>query len=217
MYRHGKSTLTNDDLVFVEYSLKIKSRTTTLKYLSKLRKLNFIVYNKTTQYYIFKSFDRIRKENDLINRLAYPFTYSDLDRINAITGAVIYSYLHKDFWRKVKREKVVHLKGSTYFFLSHKFNYKKHSAPVSVNGVKRLFEVSKSTASRLKNEATNCGLIKLTKNYSIYAVDKKAMQEYLKYNDYKQTVVYKDGIYRLQLIDTILPLFYFTKRNSLET
>lgn len=217
MYRHGKSTLTNDDLVVVEYSLKIKSRTTTLKYLSKLRKLNFIVYNKTTQYYIFKSFDRIRKENDLINRLAYPFTYSDLDRINAITGAVIYSYLHKDFWRKVKREKVVHLKGSTYFFLSHKFNYKKHSAPVSVNGVKRLFEVSKSTASRLKNEATNCGLIKLTKNYSIYAVDKKAMQEYLKYNDYKQTVVYKDGIYRLQLIDTILPLFYFTKRNSLET
>lgn len=153
----------------------------------------------------------------MFNRLAFHFSYQDVEKIDEITGAVLYGYLHRDFWRKVKRDKSVQLKGSTYHFISPKFNFKEHSAPVSVKGVEQLFNISQTTASRLKNMADKSGLIKVSKNFSIYSFSKKAMQEYLKYNDYKQTIRYVDGKYRLQLIDTILPLFYFTKRNSVET
>jgi hypothetical protein len=217
MYRQGKAKLNNKDLLFIEYVEGIKRRKTTLKYLLFLQELAYIRFNEKTGFYAISSFDKIREFHDWKVRLAFPIDYSNYYKIKAVTGAVIYGYLHKDFWRKVKREKSVQLKGCTYYFLNPTFNYKKELAPVSVIGVHKIFNISVPTASRLKNAAHKEKFIKLKKNFSDTVVNKPLIDLYIEYNDLKNNVVFRDGEYRLQLIDTVYPLFYFKKRVKLKT
>jgi hypothetical protein len=217
LFRNGKAKLDNQELQFIEYVEQIKCRKTTLRYISLFLELRFFSYNERTGYYTINSFDKIRQFHNWDVRLAFPIDYSNYKKIQAVTGAVIYGYLHKDFWRYVKREKSVQIKGSTYHFLSNTFNYKKQLAPVSVFGVNKIFDISISTASRLKNAAFNEGLIKLKKNFGDIVKNKTIMQLYLEYNDKRNNIVFHDGDYRLQLIDTIYPLFFFIKRTNLKT
>jgi len=51
-------------------------------------------------------------------------------------------------------------------------------------------------------------LIKVKKNFS-KPISKKTVQFCLKYNDLPQNIVFRRRKYRLQLIDTITPLFIF--------
>jgi hypothetical protein len=148
--------------------------------------------------------------------LAFQISHSNIQNIQAITGAVIYGYLHKDFWRKVKRAKSVQLKGCTYHFLSPKFNYKKQYAPVSIYGVNQLFNISPATASRLKKSAFKEKYIKLKKNYSDPIVGQEVIKELITLFDSAPNLVYKNGNYRQQLIDTTYPDFDFKKRKSLQ-
>lgn len=217
IYRNGKARLDESDLLFIEFVEQIKCRKTTLRYITLLLELYFISYNEKTGYYIINSFDKIRQFHNWKVRLAFPIDYSNYNKIQAVTGAVIYGYLHKDFWRYVKREKSVQIKGSTYYFFNPTFNYKKQPAPVSVIGVNKIFDISIPTASRLKNTAAKYGLISLKKNFSDIVKNKTIMQLYLEYNDKRNNIVYRNGDYRLQLIDTIYPLFFFIKRTNLKT
>lgn len=217
MYKEGKVQLNEKDLQFIEYVEQIKTRATTKKYIKLLSELGYIGYNYKTGYYILNSFDKIRSFHGWEVRLAFPIDYSNYYKIQAVTGAVIYGYLHKDFWRKVKREKSVQIKGSTYNFPTPTFNYKKQYAPVSVIGVNKIFDISIATASRLKTAAYKEQFIKLKKNFEQVIKNKKIIQLHIKYNDETNNLVYYKGEYRLQLIDTIYPLFYFIKRKKLKT
>lgn len=217
VFRTGKARLNNSDLQFIEYIKQIKLRRTTNKYIKLLLELNFISYNSKTGYYSINSFDRIRQFHNWKVRLAFPIDYTNYNKIQAVTGAVIYGYLHKDFWRYVKKQKSVQLKGSTYNFLNNTFNYKKQYAPVSVIGVNKIFNISQATASRLKNAAYKEQFIKLKKNFGDVVTNKQAMELYLEYNEKANNIVFYEGEYRLQLIDTIYPLFYFIKRTNLKT
>ncbi|WP_289024447.1 hypothetical protein [uncultured Salegentibacter sp.] len=138
-------------------------------------------------------------------------------KIKAITGAIIYGYLHKDFWRKVRRKKSVQIKGSTYHFLSPHFNYKEAPAPLSVLGIGIIFHISPATAFRLKNCARKQKLLEVKKNYGAVIPNKKAMELCLDYNDKPNNIVFVEGNYRFQLIDTICPLFLFKRRQKLKT
>ena len=217
MYKEGKVQLNEKNLQFIEYVEQIKTRTTTKKYIKLLSELEYIGYNYKTGYYILNSFDKIRSFHGWEVRLAFPIDYSSYYKIQAVTGAVIYSYLHKDFWRKVKREKSVQIKGSTYNFPTPTFNYKKQHAPVSVIGVNMIFDISNSTASRLKNAAAREQFIKLKKNYSKPILNLKMEKGMISMYDLPENIIYKDGDYRFQLIDSIYPLFYFIKRKKLKT
>lgn len=217
VFRTGKVRLNNSDLQFIEYIEQIKLRRTTNKYIKLLLEFNFISYNSKTGYYSINSFDRIRQFHNWKVRLAFPIDYTNYNKIQAVTGAVIYGYLHKDFWRYVKKQKSVQLKGSTYNFLNNTFNYKKQYAPVSVIGVNKIFNISQATASRLKNAAYKEQFIKLKKNFGDVVTNKQAMELYLEYNEKANNIVFHEGEYRLQLIDTIYPLFYFIKRTNLKT
>ena len=137
--------------------------------------------------------------------------------IKAITGAILYGYLHRDFWRKVRRKKSVQIKGRTYHFLSPKFNPQDSPAPLSVLGTGSIFQISPSTASRLKDLAQKEHLLEVQKNYGTIVPNKKAMDLCLKYNDKRNNIVFHQGNYRLQLIDTVLPLFLFKRRPKLKT
>lgn len=205
--------MNNNDLKFIEFVEQIKSSKTTRKYIKVLLKLKFLNFNPKTGFYAICSFDKLRKLFRFKTRLAFPINYSNYYKINAVTGAVIYGYLHKDFWRKVKREKSVQIKGSTYNFPSSSYNYKKQFAPVAVLAVKGIFDISIATASRLKNLAKKEEFLKVKHNLKDIS-NNEAMV--LKQTRNTQYLRFKKGRYYLQSIDTVCPLFYFTKRKSLE-
>lgn len=214
VYRNGKTRLDGTERSFLELTNQIKTRKTTKKIISKLLDLNFLSYNPKTQYYILRSFDKIRKLLNLESRLAFPIGYYNYQKLDAVTGAVIYGYLHKDFWRKVKREKSVQIKGSTCNFQSATFNFKNHFAPVSVYGVQQIFDIPIATASRLKTAAKKEKYIKVKHNFEQITIDEAVI---LKYNRLKKAELrFRKGKYYLQSIDTVCPLFYFKKRKSLE-
>ncbi|APS40175.1 MULTISPECIES: hypothetical protein [Salegentibacter] len=217
IYKCGKAKLDDGELLFLELTEEISSRKTTLKYIDFLVEKGWLQYNNRTGYYIIKSFERIRSENNWKLRLSYPVDFYSYRNIKAITGAIIYGYLHKDFWRKVRRKKSVQIKGSTYHFLSPNFNYIEAPAPLSVLGICRIFQISPSTASRLKEAAEKQKLLQVKKNYGASVPSKKAMELCLDYNDKRNNIVFYQGNYRFQLIDTILPLFLFKKRKKLKT
>jgi len=216
VYSSGKTQLSAKELQWIASHEKIKCRSTLLKHLDFLIEKGWIRYNAKTGYYLLKSFDSIRKEQDWKVRLAFPVDYSSYRNIKAITGAILYGYLHKDFWRKVRRKKSVQIKGSTYHFLSPKFKPQNYPAPLSVLGTGSIFKISPSTASRLKDLAQKHHLLEVQKNYD-RVPNKKAMLLCLKYNDKRNNIVFHHGNYRLQLIDTVLPLFLFKKREKLKT
>lgn len=220
MYRCGKLRFTNEELYFIEFVEQIKSRKTTKKYIKFFKDRNWIKYNHKTNYYILNSFDNIRIENDWTIRLAFKIYFGNYYKIEAVIGAVIYGYLHRDFWRKVKRNKSVHIKERTYHFICLKFNFKKQPAPISVLGVCQILNISKSTASRLKKEAQKTKYINVQKDYLEENINQGEIEFATK--NYKEEIihtnlVFHEGKHKLRLIDLIYPNFHFTKRKSLGT
>jgi len=215
LYPSGKARLDKHELQFIEYHERIASRKTTKKHIQRLMSKGWIKKNQKTGYYILVSFDKIRVNNDWENRLAFTIGFHNYNKFKAVSGAVIYGYLHKDFWRKVKKKKSVQINGCTYYFLTPKFNFKKAPAPVSVYGVEDIFDISTATASRIKNAAAKEKLISLKKNFTDLPLAPAAMHTYLELFDCKHNIVFKGGKHVLQGIDTIFPLFYFRKRKSL--
>ena len=216
MFPSGKTRLSLRELQFVERVDQIKSRKTTINYLNFLHRRGWIVYNSRTGYYILKSFDRIREENNWKIRWAIPVGPRTYRKLKAVTGAVIYGYLHKDFHRKLRKKKSVLVKGGTYHFRSSSFSNEPQTAPVSVYGAARLFNISVSTASRLKKAAEKENYLQVEKNYGERIDHKKMMMACLEYNDMRNNIVYHQGNYHFQLIDSVFPLFLFTRRKKLK-
>ena len=214
LYPNGKSKLNNKEKLFIQFVLQI-TRKTLNTHIQLLINKQWLILNTKTNFYQIKAFDKIREEKSWTVRLAFKVYHSNIQNIQAITGAVIYGYLHKDFWRKVKRKKVVQIKGCTYCFLSPRFNYKEQYAPVSVYGVNQLFNISTATASRLKNSAFKEKYIKLKKNYSDPIPGQSGIKEMVSMFETESNLVFKKGKYRQQLIDTTYPNFHFKKRKSL--
>ena len=217
MYTSGQLKFTKQEIEFLAFSLELTTKTINSN-IKKIEQLNWIRLNTKTKYYHLNSFDKLRTRKNWESRASVEIYFEDIYRIRAILGAALYGYLHKDFWRKVKREKSVQIKGSTYHFLSSSFNYKKHKAPISVNGIREIFNISKPKASRLKKLAFNAGLITVKKQYKKLELDKRGVNYHKKYYpEITKNVIYKNGHYYLQLIDLILPLFNIRKRKKLET
>ena len=84
-------------------------------------------------------------------------------------------------------------------------------------GVNKIFGISNSAASRLKNAAVKEKFLQLKKNYSNPIKDIVTEKELNRLYDSPKNIVFSKGSYRLRLIDTIYPLFYFIKRKNLKT
>lgn len=216
MYPSGKTRLEKKALWFIELVEQIRTRRTTYSYLNFLFEKGWLVYNAKTGYYILKSFDRIRNENQWEVRWAIPVHFGNYFKLKAITGAIIYGYLHKDFCRKLRKKKSALIKGGAYHFRPSGSSPELQSAPVSVYGAAKIFGVSPSTASRLKQAAEKEIFLEVKKNFGEIVTNKKAMQRCLKYNDKRENIVYHEGEFRFQLIDSIFPLFLFVRRKKLK-
>ena len=81
----------------------------------------------------------------------------------------------------------------------------------------KVFNISKATASRLKTAAYKEQFIKLKKNYEDITMDIPLLVQIHKYAGLNDNIVYYKDDYRLQLVDTVYPLFYFIKRTNLKT
>lgn len=216
MYTCGKLKFSKKEIQFLAFVINVTTRTVK-SYIQKLVELKWIGLNTKTQYYLLYSFDRLRKNYDWKSRASIEIYFKDIHRIRAVLGAVLFGYLHKDFWRKVKRERVVRIKGRTYQSLSPSFNYKIREAPISIYGVRKVFNISIAKISRLKTLAYNVGLIKVEKDYVKYDIDKQHALMIKKYHPERtRNLIFKDGIYQLQQIDLILPLFDIRRRKKLE-
>ena len=217
LYPEGKLKFTKQEINFLCSILDVNKKTIEAN-VKKLLELNWIRLNEKTNYYLLYSFDRIRKMECWDSRASIEFYPNDIFRVQAVLGAALYGYLHKDFWRKVKKEKNVQIKQRTYHFLFPSFNFKLESAPVSVNGVKEIFNISKAKASRIKNLANKERLITIEKTFIQLDISKFELEGLKQYSDFNtNSIVYKNGKYHLQGIDHITPLFPIRKRKKLET
>ncbi|MCY2685861.1 hypothetical protein [Salinimicrobium sp. TH3] len=215
MYPHGKSRLSWGEMRAIQQVLRIKSEKTVKSYVRFFEEKGWLRLNTKTGYYLIKSFDRIRDENEWRSRSAILLLPLDLYRLKAFIGAGIYAYLHSIYLKRQREKESVQKKGRTYHFLLSGRNRKK-AVPVSVNGVEKIFKISKAIASRLKNAAEKERLLKIKKNYS-GPIHKETVQWCLKYSSLPQKIVYRKRRHRLQLIDTITPLFSFTRRKKMKT
>jgi hypothetical protein len=209
----GKSKLDNNELQLIEKAINLKSRKTSKSNLKFLIEKGWIIYNNTTKYYIFKSFNKINIENEFQSKLFFPIQLNYINNFKAITGAVIYGYLYLDFKRKLKKKGSVLINGDTYNSKSFKYIV---FAPVSVLSIKKIFNISPATASRLKIAAMEQGFIEVKKNFTISPIN-NGIFKVLKYNDKSNRVFYKDGKFQYQEIDTIKIDFIFLKRKKLKT
>lgn len=215
LYPQGKTRLTWGELMAIKHVLRIKSEKTIRFYLEFFEQKGWIRFNSKTGYYLIKSFDKIRSENNWRSRCAMVLQPLNLLKLKAFIGAGIYAYLYQAFLRRLKKQKSVLIKGRTYHFLDFRLN-RNRPVPVSVFGVSKIFNISSAMASRLKMAAARENLLEIQKNYSATAVRRKSMKLCLKYNDHPQNIVYYKGAFRLQLIDTIIPLFSFTRRKKMK-
>ena len=184
----------------------------------KLIQLNWIHLNAKSNYVLIHSFERIRKNNGWESRASIEMYNQDVFRVQAILGAATYGYLHKDFWRKVKKEKSVQLKECAYHFPFPSFNFKLQPAPISVNGVKAIFNISKAKASRIKKLAASQKLIQVQKTFKKLSISKFDLEGLKQYTSIAtNNIIYKEGNFYLQQIDHIIPLFPIRKRKKLET
>lgn len=216
MFPSGKTRLSRSVMEFILLVEKIGSRKTFISYFDFLLERGWIIFNPTTGYFILKSLDRIREENSWKGRLAIPVNFKSYRKLKAVTGAVIFGYLHKDFHRKLRKKKSVLVKGGTYNFQPDSFLRMSQTAPVSVYGAANLFNISVSTASRLKLAAEKEKLLEVKKNFGDRTLNKRMVELCLKYNDMNNEIVYNRGGYRIQLIDSVFPLFLFVRRKKLK-
>ncbi len=215
MYPQGKTKFTWGEMRAIQQVLKIKSEKTMKSYVRFFEQKGWLRLNTKTGYYIIKSFDRIREENDWRMRSAILLLPLDIYRLKAFIGAGIYAYLHSIYLKRQREKESVQKKGRTYHFLLSGRGRKK-AVPVAVNGVEKIFKISKAIASRLKKAAEKEKLIKVKKHYS-KPISKEIGKWSLKYSDLPQNIVFRRRKYRLQLTDTITPLFSFTRRKKMKT
>ncbi|MCC8358361.1 hypothetical protein [Salinimicrobium sediminilitoris] len=215
MYPQGKSKLSWGEMRAIQQVLRIKSEKTMKSYVRFFEEKGWLRLNTKTGYYLIKSFDRIRDENEWRSRSAILMLPFDLYRLKAFIGAGIFAYLHSIYLKRQREKESVQKKGRTCHFLLSGRSRKK-AVPVSVNGVEKIFKISKAIASRLKRAAEKERLLKIKKNYS-RPISKETVRWCLKYSGLPQKIVYRRRRHRLQLTDTITPLFSFTRRKKMKT
>jgi hypothetical protein len=216
LYRHGKTKLSKTEMAAIASMMNYADLRPLKSHIDKLIELGWIRKNERTNFYLIRSFDMLRRDYEWESRVSIECSIKEVNHIKAFVGAAIFSYQHKNFWRKVKREKSVRLKGRTYHFLSPFFKYQEHHAPVATTGIQSLYHISKSKASELKHAAFKLGYIHVKKDFdkSYSDADIKLL---IKYCDAPRNMRLLNGEVVLQLIDLILPKIAIRKRHKLGT
>lgn len=215
IYTPGKTRLSKQERQFISFVSGLSERTLA-KHVDKMIQFGWLRRNNKTGYYIIRSIDKLRLDYNWKSRSSVEFYLSDLPRIKSLLGATIFTYLHELYWRKDKRREFVVSKGATFQALPPSFNYQSRYAPISVYGIEKLFMISKSKMSRLKNEAHDLGLLKIKKDYKKLDLPDftvECIKDY--YSEISNRIRYREESYWLQGIDLVLPCISLRRRKKL--
>lgn len=216
LYKSGKLKFSTLELQAIASMMNYSDVRPIQKHIDTLLEWGWLRLNEKTGFYLIASFDRLRIKYDWESRASIECTLKEIKNIRAHVGAAIFAYQHKDFWRKVKREKIVRIKGRAYHFLSPSFNYSKQFAPIATTGIEALHNISKSKASTLKIAAAKAGYILVKKDFDTTYSDAD-INLLIKYCDAPQNLRKLNGKVVLQLIDLVLPKISIRKRHKLGT
>jgi hypothetical protein len=216
LYKCGKTKLSNTELHAIASMMNYSDIRPIQSHIDKLIEWEWLRLNEKTEFYLIASFDRLRHIYGWESRASIECTLDEINNVRAIVGASIFAYQHKDFWRKVKREKSVCIKGRTYHFLSPSFNYSNHFAPVATTGIEALHNISKSKASELKHAAMKADYIIVKKDFDT-TYSEADINLLIKYCDAPRNIRKLNGKVVLQLIDLVLPNISIKKRHKLGT
>ncbi|MBU2018518.1 MAG: hypothetical protein KJ941_02625 [Bacteroidetes bacterium] len=218
-YPNGKSKFTKIEMQALSQILGFTDRRyrQIKEYIKRLEELKWIRTNGNTGFYLIKSFENLRRENDWISRASVECTLKDLKQIYAFVGGAIFAYQFKDFWRKTKKGKSVRIMGRAYHFLFPSFNYHKSPAPIATTGIEQLYGIPKSKVSELKILAQKMGYLTFQHDFEMTNFTEKDINLMAKYTDSPQNFRRINEKFYLQLIDLVLPLISIKKRRNLGT
>lgn len=216
LFRAGKAKMTSAEIQAVAQIMGYADSRQVRRQLKEMQELSWVRYNTTTGYYILCSFDQLRISNSWKTRSAMPVYFNDLNRLSAIIGAAVYTYLYNAFRRKLKREGSVRIQGRTYHSMSASLFSKGGLAPVATTGLNALFNISVAKASRLKKAAVKEGLIQVIKDFVPKNCNPNELELIKKYSEAPNLRMFQ-GKVSLQQIDLIYPLIKLKKRQRLKT
>lgn len=215
LYREGKTKMSPIELQAIAQLMGFADTRPVKKHLKKLEELEWIRKNERTGFYIFVGFDKLRLKHDWESRASVYVRLKEINNLFAFIGAAIFTYQHKDFWRKVKRERSVRIKGRTYHSLSPSFNFKRHHAPIATTGIKALHGISTSKVSEMKIEAHKLGYISVRKDFEELPYTRDEINVMIKHADLPRHIRKINQKFFLQLIDLVLPNIDVKRRHKL--
>lgn len=206
LHRNGKTKLSHEERVIIATIMGFKDKRPLNRSINKMVQLGWIRKNDKTGYFLLKSFKNISIAEVINTKEKIRCSVDELESFNGFLGGIVFSYLHKKFWRWVKRERSVSIKGETYHSLSPSLNPKNEFAPIATTGIEALLKISRSKASDLKREAVKHEFIKVKKSFHRIEHPKEVVKELQRIGELPKNIKTKDNVCYLQSIDLVLPL-----------
>lgn len=215
--------------------MNIKSLKTIKTYLGELKRKDWIGYNKKSDNYFIRSFDKVNELENVQSRIAAVFSIKYFSNFKAWCGAVMYAYLYRRTrWSKFKEsasklEKANQTQRTAPLFINNlykkigwDFNRNKPEPPyfpIATTGFSKYFKISIGQASKLKKLAYDAGFIDVRKNYENTSIPLEEKELFKKYGDTNlaNKIRVKNGNVVFQQIDTILPRIALSKRKKRKT
>jgi hypothetical protein len=216
-YRNGKTQLNRLELLGLSQVMGGISTKTIKQHIQKLSEIHWMKRNTKTGFYHINSFERIRAHYGWESRASLLCEFKDIQNVYGFIGGAIYTYQFYDFWRKVRKERIVRIMGRAYNFLSSSFNFREHHAPVATTGIEALYGIPQKKASRLKIAAIKSNTIKVKKDFQKLDLSFSEIKLMMKFGYLPPRVKQLKGEFYLQSIDLILPLKHIKKRPKLTT
>ncbi len=180
----GKFTPSKELFVKLAANLNYKSSASIQSLYKKLIEKKWVVENQKTGFVIIRSFSIFESELNSVSRLGYEIHFDELKKFRAVTGAVVFGYLHRLFWRNLFKKKSVQIKGCTYDLPKGKFRfYLDRKVPIALSGVQKILGISIKKASEIKHFALKYNYLDIDKNLqpTKYSIDE--INSFQKYYD----------------------------------
>lgn len=144
--------------------LHLRDLRTFNKHLNKLKELNWIGFNPSTNYYFIRSFDQLREMHLLKKRRASELRFSHVKNLQVyLTGVILCTeVMGQKYWWELKNRRKwrTAMKKSDVANQSKVFSEIPEYYGLSNESLGRLLGCKKTWASNLKNAAVKAGFIK---------------------------------------------------------
>ena len=167
---------------------------------------NWVGYDKTSDVYYIRSYDRVMQSEDMKRGLRATFQLKDIKKMRAfLFGAVLTKLVAYQNWRKTRE--LERIKGRSTPGSRDRQTY----YPIANLAIKKILRISISTAFELKKQAEIAGYIKVKKAFASCFAGHTNLCEAKYKDDFKSAypevanrVRVKDGFLRIQASDRVL-------------